>query len=406
MPNSISEITIDCHVAEVSKTVEVPEGAVDVYEYEGDVSEIEKDPDPFYALLTILREGEGNGVPRKKWYSRQAVKTTAKMAPGILGYLGHQRAQDRETEYRLPQMKILKSWTTEEVIQGEKRLVAKAKAFVSKRAEDLRVHIREGMAGPVSLDGRARLTVSDGRTVVKDMVGLKCVDFCNPGTEGVKGAGVDAVVTEINVENPNGDNTKMDRLSIPELRKEYELEVREIERTAAETAEAPLVKESTELRATIDRLEKDVETHEAQVAEMKTQVETSTAGLEKIKAENAELRCQLRERDLVEYAATKVSALEDVSDEVREMIASRVQITVVDGDDTDLTKSKAEVDQRVVGAHDEIKRISEMTGGSIAGKKTAEKAPAAAGGNPPSARTSEDRSKLNVSFFSAVGSDS
>ncbi len=159
-----------------------------------DVSEIAKDdPDPFFVEMTIMREGKGTGKPTPKNYLASAVDDCARLAPGLQAYLGHQDPKLRGREYRIPQAKIIASKTEMQTdpASGRKIKAARAKAYVSRASQDLRTHIREGMAGPVSIDGRAVLKTRGDQVDVPKMLHLRAIDFCNPGTEGGQGRGRD-----------------------------------------------------------------------------------------------------------------------------------------------------------------------------------------------------------------------
>lgn len=157
---------------------------------------------PMFAEVVVLHEGYSKKSDGSKniGYSRKTVDDLAKMLPGTQAYLGHQREEDAEYEYRHPVGKYVASRVEERDIKDVGRVAcAVAKLYVSAAAKDFRTHLHEGLAGPVSLSGTALFKALNGQRT-NETIGmrrLKSVDFCNPGTSGVSGAGVTGLVQEI-----------------------------------------------------------------------------------------------------------------------------------------------------------------------------------------------------------------
>ena len=346
----------DGEVVEVFDCVEGTE--TDVAEMIGD------DPDPFFVDLTILREGPASGTPCQKFYERGAVRDAVKLAPGLIGYLGHQQPGRRDWEYRTPQSRIIKSWLAK---TEDGRMAARARAYVSRRSQDLRTHIQEKMAGPVSIDGRARLVKNKDGVRVKEMLSLRCVDWCNPGTEGSKGSGVDAVVKEMdNDARTRSKDVSEKRLTKGELGEMAE--VREMIREEREAAEAPLKEQVGTLEARVSEMEAAASAKDVEIEDLKKKLEESEEAVREMRTEADRLEAEGRARDLEKYRDERIKGLEEVTDEVREMVAGRVDVEVLEDDDAEMTASKKAVDEAVEREFGEIKRVAEMFGGSLAGK--------------------------------------
>ena len=372
-----------------------------VYRLPGmDIAEMTRgDDDPFFVELLVLKEGVGTGRPAPKRYSSEAVESCAQVLPGVMGYLGHQKPGERDFEYRAPQARILMS-RVENVSapDGQVVKVARAKGYVSRRAVDLRAHLREGLAGPVSIDGRAILEKQGDEIVVTEITGLRSVDFCNPGTEGVQGAGVLAVVSEMdgpegNSNHREGDMPENARLTREQLLAEYGADIREMVREAVENQRKPLDEKVRTVEEAlvgkdkeIERLKADGLAREKEIGEMRSAL---------VEANGA-----LATRDLQDHLAGLLASREDLSDTVREMVTRRVDLRVLDAD-PDLSKSKAAVQSAVDGALAEIEEIAEMTGGTLAKRDESGSMGARTGasGNPPRRSVRDSRVELARSIL-------
>lgn len=380
------DITFTCDITEFDAIKDAEEwsgeGVNTAPDGDQDIAEImAKDDKPFFVVLSVLREGWGSGKPEKKWYTEQAVRSTARLCLDRLGYKGHQKPENRSSEYRNPEMRIIKTKLATVTVDGQPRLVCKAKAYVSKNSQDLRTHIGEKMAGPVSIDGRATLRRTEDRLEVVDMQEIRCVDFCNPHTEGMKGMGVEEVVSEMkDTTNPEGDSTMADkRLSVPELVGTYGAEIREMEREAVEKAESPLTSK--------------IEGLETNVSELKTEVTTKGDEIKILTEKNVQLEKDLTEmtekNEKIEKRSNSVELDKFIADEITEMkvsefvaakLKARVSATVI-GDDTDLVKSKAAIKETITAQYADIKEMVEASGGSMTGKNG--DGGGAGKGNPP-----------------------
>jgi len=399
---SVEEMVFEAEVSEILRTAEPSGkegGAAAASLPESVVAEMVKgDDEPFFAIMTFLKEGPGLGRPRKKNYRAPAVEAAARACPGTISYLGHVRPEDRETTYRTPQGRCVRSWSEEAVDKAGRRIkVAKAKVYVSRESRTLRTHIQEGLAGPVSWVALVATSVDEnGDLNVDDVHEVLSIDFCNPGTAGVGGAGVEKVVRETKTEG-----TMSARLSKDQLMAEYGAEIREVAREQADAARKPLEAQVSETRAAADKASTDLKAREAEVAEAKRAVEKASKEVADLRAENAVLKRDVALAQLDKERDRIVSEISEVSDEVREMLKKRVPTALVEGDDAALTRSRAALAAKVEEAMEDLRVVAEMTGGTIAPRRRdAPRAPAATGRPArPAARPAEARKALSAAIF-------
>lgn len=370
--------------------------------FEALISEMtDGDDDPFFVNLVIAREGLGRGKPRPKFYTSKAIEDVGRLLPGVQGYLGHQRPGDRDFEYRPPQLKIVKSRvdTERDPRTGKAIRVARAKGYVSRRSADLRTHIREKMAGPISLQGRAVLVTKGDRTEVTEMLSLRCVDFCNPGTEGIAGAGVEDVVSEMEQSDGERSRRMAERLTRDQLQVEYGAEIREMIREGAERAvedaREALEAELSEMTTRATSLEGDLAVARDRTGELEATLETRDREVVEMRGQIDGLRNREARRSLEDHRAAaikKVAGEQRLSTQVQEMLSRRVPAVVLEGDE-DLARSRTAIDEGVGAALKEIQEIAEMSGGSLRGRRP----PAtggAGGGNPPRRKGGEAQGDL------------
>lgn len=309
----LCQISGDIPVA-VGQVREIAKGD-GVWEHSLDVARIteiggEGDDDGMWVEVLVCYEGysEKSDGTENVHYSRATIQEMARMVPGVNGYKGHPDPSKKEFEYREPVCQYVAARTELKDIDNEQRLALYGKAFISRAdtAKSLRIHLREGLAGPVSIHGKALFAKHNGvrsnRTV--GMHSLQSIDFCNPGTPGLKAAGVTAVVTEIQtVATRDEETAEMSIKSKSDLRAEYgdlvdlivresvdaetaslnatvsemreKVETAEARATEAEKARDAAVAQVTEMQAARDSAVERAEAAEGTVREMKTEVRLS-----------------------------------------------------------------------------------------------------------------------------------
>jgi len=315
---------------------------------------VKDDPDPFFAILDIAFAVKSkNG----RIYTDKSIYDVKENALGVQGYLGHQRLEDRDYEYRIPQLKIIKTRVRETINSktSEKNLAAQGKAYVSRMATVTRTNIREKMAGPVSIDVVAILELDrDGEgIIVTDIPKVRFVDLCNPGTEGIEGTGVTSIVSEMVTEEGGFDLA--DKLTKEDLLSSYKAEIREIvksEISPLKEENVKIIREmETKLKDTEDKSkEKDekIVAHEQTIQEMQKSSDT-------LKDENQKLQSKLNLKELEEYKVEVVQGL-DVSQDIKEMITKKVDVSF----DESMEKSKEVLKLNIESKYTEIQEIAKV----------------------------------------------
>jgi len=318
---------------------------------------VKGDPDPFFILMDAARTGISKNM---KNYTEKSIYNVAELVIGKQMYLGHQRPEDRAYEYRIPQGRVVES-RVDKIIDndGQEVYVTKAKAYVSREAKTLRTNIREKMAGPVSIDGVAVLEMNGDENIpdVVEITKLRSVDFCNPGTEGIKEAGVKAIVSEM--DSSDGEE-QMKKLTKSELLSQYEGEIREI---ASEKVDEVKKEYDTE----IQEMKKELSVKDLKIKELEKQVETTVQEMDQLKNDHVTVQNKLNTSKLEDFKREYIVKL-DTTDEIREMLAEKIEVVL--GEDFDT--SKETLQKNIDGKLSEIREIMDK----VKTQKTS-------AGNPP-----------------------
>lgn len=283
---------------------------------------INKDKDPFFVIIEVVREGISKSDRR---YTRRSVEDIHNLNINIQGYLGHQKIENRDHEYRNPHLKVIKSRLREE--SGV--LINEIKGYVSKASKDLRIHIDEEMAGPVSIDAVATLNIDDsGIVTVSNVTKLRSIDFANPGTEGFITSGVKAIVREMEKDKKGEE---MSRLSKKQLKIEYADEIQEIIESENVGIKTSFEGRITEMDSVISEKDASVSSKDIEIKGLKTNITemelTITEKEKELKNLNVELS-EIQEKsdisDLELYKNEQIQLLE-VNDNIKEMLNKRVE---------------------------------------------------------------------------------
>tara|TARA_R110002126_G_scaffold10482_13_gene47685 strand:- start:459 stop:1718 length:1260 start_codon:yes stop_codon:yes gene_type:complete len=359
------------HVSEIGAESEWEKDGVVTVGAEHIAEMTKGDEKPYFVDFTALYEGlSGNN----RHYTKPAVESCVKAMLGVNMYKGHQKPGNESFEYREPVGKVVAARTATIEIDGRRVLAAKGKAYITVADPKLRGDIDRKMAGPLSILGDARSVRELGsqkRTITHIHSPLKSIDFCNPGTNGMALAGVNAVVREMSSsgeterEEPNMSAETKARLSREQLLAEYGPEITSL--TGDQVAEriAEMAKGKQELADKEAAFEKEKGELTEKVAEMTTANEKLTKELADSKAETLTANGKLVGAELKVYAATAIQEMKDgeAHDErVVEIAAADLTPELVEND---LEKSKAAFNLRLKGAIERTEKIVEMTGGKI-----------------------------------------
>lgn len=329
------------------------------------------DEKPFFVEVTALYEGLNQ--TKKRFYTEDAVRSCIDAMVGVNMYKGHREPGTESWQYREPVGHIVATKLGRIDLPDRKGvLCAKAKAYITDADPKLRQDIKRKMAGNVSILGNARLVRKMGddvSQVTKIHSPLASVDFCNPGTAGMAHAGVTAVVaemdgtTEVVVKDTNEGKETM-KLTKEELLTEYKAEIvalvgEQVESEVAEIAAGrkQLAEERAAFKAEKEGLQAKLATVEAQVAEMKQQLEAKEAAL---RAE-ADKRVEAELKVFVEAHVAEMKGLDGANERLIDMAAKRTAATLVE---SDLEKSKVAYTASLKANLADVSQIAEMFGGN------------------------------------------
>ena len=298
-----------------------------------DVAEVQKAlggdeaGEPMFVEVDVLYVGQSRKEDGSEniGYSEKTVRETAGLLPGTIAYLGHQDPKKRDFEYRVPVGKYVAGRVVTKDVPNVGRVpVAVGKCYVSAAAKTFRTHVKEQLAGPVSIHGTAAFKAEHGRRTNQTvgMRRLKSVDFCNPGTPGMKEAGVTAVVREI--ANSSG--------SEPE--------------GAPKMPDAVKFSSVSEMQAAYPDLckfliQQEVSSYEKTVSEMRDRAETAEGKVETLEGEVEE---QKKRADDAEKAHKEATERADKAEGIVKEQAAKVRVAAVE-------KALAEkIDSRIAAA--------------------------------------------------------
>ena len=333
---------------------------------------VKGDLDPYFALLDIAFAVRSENGRR---YTEKSINDIKENSLGVQGYLGHQRIIDRDYEYRVPQMKIIKTRVRKIIhpITGLEVFAAQGKAYVSREAKVLRTNIREKMAGSVSIDAVALLEYDNESedVIVTDIPKVRYVDFCNPKTEGIVGAGVTAVVSEMKRTEEivkEGGLELSEKLTKEALLTSYKDEIREIVKTEISSIKEETSKVVQEMTTKLKDTETQVKEKDLAISKHTQTIQEMTATVADMKMKNEKLQNQLNLKELEEFKAKTIAEL-DVSQDIKEMISQKVRSEF----NGTMEESQTALKLKIIEKHEEIQEIA----------KISVKSTTSAGGNPP-----------------------
>jgi len=372
---------------------------------DAEIAEITKDDEkPFYVEFVGLYEGMSNN---ERIYSKEAVKSCVDAMIGVNMYKGHIEPGSQSWKYREPVGRIVSAKLETIKVDGKSVLAAKGKAYITESEPKLRSDIKKKMAGNVSILGNARMVREYGqshKTVTMMHKPLSSVDFCNPGTGGLSQAGVTAVVSEMDARTSEQETqkdhkeTKMGKLTKPELLKEYKSEITEL-----------VGEQIGEQISEIASAKKEIAQHKE---DFKAEKETLVAEVSEMKSKNAELEKQLAEHkkqleqerdarisaDMSVFATecvAEMSSVEGADKNVIKLASKRVKPSIVEGD---LEKSKAQFRIDMNSAVEEVAEMAKLFGNGKTPSEEDEK-PTRKSANNPKAGTG----KTDVTKFMSAG---
>lgn len=330
-----------------------------------DVKEIQKalgggdTEKPMFAEVLVLHEGHSRKSDGSKniHYARKTVEDLAKMLPNTLAYLGHQRDGDVEYEYRVPVGKYVAAKVEERDIKDVGRVAcAIGKVYVSSAARDFRTHLREGLAGPVSISGTALFKAQNGQRT-NDTLGmsrLKSVDFCNPGTPGVANAGVTGLVQEIAPTVPAAGAAPMadalPRLTRTDLLREFPEVIKAIvddETKAYEKTVKEITARAEKAESSVSTLTTEKKTAEDKVTEMTKAHKEASERATKAEGKVSEMEAAVR-LGVVEKAFVKT-----VDERIKKAKAEK---NTAEASVLEIARGRLALDKSVLAANDDEKQ--------------------------------------------------
>jgi len=312
---------------------------------EAAIEEMTKDDEkPFFVEFVALYEGlSGN----KNKYTEAAIKSCVKEMVGTNMYKGHVPPGGKDWMYREPVGKVISAKEATIVIDGKRVLAAKGKAYITDAEPKLRKDIKKGMAGPVSIlgDARAIRHLTTGTREIVEIYSLKSIDFCNPGTAGMKKAGVTAIVTEMSGEPEiEKEDDKMERLTLKQLKEDY---AEELKLLLAEMLEPKLNEFKSEFTKVEDDLKKSLEEKETSIQEMQSKLDTLAKEKEEVEKKFEKEVHDRLEAELKVLASEIVEEMkkdENIDTKVIEIACKDIEPTLIDND---LEKSKEAFKDRI-----------------------------------------------------------
>lgn len=163
------------------------------------IEELTKDDnDPMFVNVEIIRNGISDGNNRE--YTADVVMNLVSAVPGTLGYLGHPDPSKTSFEFREPQCIYVGAKTVQNEYGDRVRLIGKCYIF---KNSPLREWIPKSIAchNPltVSIHGKGDVSVdrTNGIIHVHAITKLECIDWANPGTQGMPRSTALSVVSEL-----------------------------------------------------------------------------------------------------------------------------------------------------------------------------------------------------------------
>lgn len=313
-----------------------------------DVNELIKDdPDPMFVNVEVLRNGASIN---SREYTADAVMEVVDMIPGTLGYLGHPDPAKTSFEFRDPQCIYVGSEAIKDEYSNIVRAIGKAYIFkTSPLREWIPKSIACGSPLTVSIHGTADVAVDRANNIIHvvSVNKLQCIDWCNPGTQGMPWSEALSVVSEM---KNNKEEIAMERsevlqtVTISELKQNNIGVVNQVLQTATiselQSVNPQLVEEIkatatiSEMKLTVDGEEKSVKLDDVQgiIAEKEAKIS----------------EMQEAQRNMENEALKDRLISEMVDEQYRDKIRSRIT-------GTDENSIKASIES-------EVAYISEMIG--------------------------------------------
>jgi len=343
------------------------------------IAEITKGDDkPFFVEFVALYEGMS---ANSRNYTDDAVKSCVPAMIGVNMYKGHVEPGTANWKYREPVGRVVAAKLGRIDIPGRKGvLCAKGKAYITEADPKLRADIAKRMAGSVSILGNARSVRKLGdskRDVIKLHKPLDSVDFCNPGTGGLKHAGVTAVVAEMsgqeietveNIQETEKEKTMPTKLTREELLAQYAPEITALVGEQIDGQVAEINTGRRDLAQSKEDFKDEKTVLEGKVAEMTTKVtdlETKNADLQKLLDTERDARLGAELKVFADGHIAEMKNLDGANVKLIDMAAKDTSYDVIDGD---LEKSKDTFKTALTGNLEKLGKIAEMFGGDEGNK--------------------------------------
>ena len=349
--------TINQTIAEIAKDDKGWDGD-DVSRIEDRVIKemIEGDKDPFFVEFIALHETLSEN---KNEYTEDSVKSCVEAMLGVNMYKGHEQPGTEDWKYREPVGQVIASKLTTIEVGGKRVLAAKGKAYITEADPKLRSDIRKKMAGPVSVLGNAK-TVRDLQTGIKKVTkinSLKSIDFCNPGTGGIKTCGVTAIVKEMSSAEDIEEQTM--KLTKEQLVAEYGAEIKEIAAKYIDEDLKTVADEKKKVAEAQAALEKTKDEVSVKISEMQSLIDSEKKKIMDLQAAlDSEKKLRL-ESELKVHVNAKISEMKSgkIDSRIIDVALENIQANIVD---LDIEKSKNDFNSRIDKEVERLNKISEM----------------------------------------------
>lgn len=316
---------------------------------------LNNDQQPFFVEFVALYEGLSRN---NNLYTRESVQSCVDAMIGVNMYKGHIQPGTSDWAYREPVGKVVSAKLSEINIDGKRVLAAKGKAYITSEDPKLRADIRRKMAGPVSVLGNsisARDLTTGKCTILEIKKPLKSIDFCNPGTGGLVGAGVTDVVAEIACKDLE-EEEKM-KLTKEELLADYGKEISEIVKDKISDELDSVAKQQKELAEMKSKNEAIVVEKDLKIQEMATEVANLTKEIDELKKTIEADKNKLLMNELTLSVNTAIAEMKKADAKnalIIDTVFSDINIELIDND---VKKSTDAIKAKVTSGVEKISKI-------------------------------------------------
>lgn len=317
------------------------------------IEEVTKDDDdPMFVNVEIIRNGISDGNNRE--YTADVVMDLVSAVPGTLGYLGHPDPSKTSFEFRDPQCIYVGAKTVQNEFGDTVRLIGKCYIF---KNSPLREWIPKSIAcnNPltVSIHGKGDVSVdrTNGTVHVHRITKLECIDWANPGTQGMPRSKALSVVSELQGGNEMERNQIIQSVTLAEMQEHNEAVIKEAVNTVVANmtlselqAINPALVTEVEQKATISEMKLSIDGQETMIplADVQNVVNTKETKISELQGEIEAMKIESIKTALIS---------EMVEEPYREKVAARVSGTTEEA-------IKASIES-------EIQYISEIAGTSV-----------------------------------------